>query len=483
MSGRELPQKKTKIVCTIGPASGSPAVLEQMVANGMNVARINFAHGTFETHRQNIADIRAAAEKVGERVAIMGDLPGPKMRLGELAEEPIELERGQSFILQTEEILGNAERASMDFPGLARAVESGDHIYMNDGYVQLRVEKVVDGEVHCTVRAGGELRSHKGVNFPGIDLGINAFTEQDRELVSFAAEQELDAISQSFVQAAGDIEGVRQAAATLDFDPFIVAKIERARAVANIEEILESADGVMVARGDLGVEIPIEKIPATQKKLIQQANLLGKPVITATQMLESMTSNRRPTRAEVTDVANAILDGTDSVMLSGETAVGTYPAETVAVMTRIAQEIEESHRGTFGVGGWLEEQNVSGTSRRDDLISSNIYNIARTLNPTLVFVPSLSGATARRVSRFRLPQWIIAPSRDETTCQRLQFSFGVYPVYVPAEEVLATPDERQTYTRQWLKRHGVQGDLVLLIEGSGTLKAQDTRRIDIIEIE
>lgn len=482
MSGRELPQKKTKIVCTIGPASAPPPVLEQMIANGMNVARINFAHGTFETHRQNIANIRAAAKEVGERVAVMGDLPGPKMRIGELAEEPIELERGQSFVLQTEEVLGNAERVSMDFPGLALAVEPGDHIYMNDGYVQLRVEEVIDNEVHCTVRAGGEMRSYKGVNFPGIDLGISAFTEQDREMLSFAAEQELDAISQSFVQTAADIDSVREAAAGLDFDPLIIAKIERARAVDNIQDILQSADGMMVARGDLGVEIPIEKIPATQKMLIQQANLAGKPVITATQMLESMTSNRRPTRAEVTDVANAILDGTDAVMLSGETAVGTYPAQTVAVMARIAWETEESHSGRFGVGGRWDDHDASGESSRDDLISSNVYNLAKTLNPTLLFVPSLSGATARRVSRFRLPQWIIAPSTNEATCQRLQFSFGVYPVYIPAQEVLATPEERQTYSREWLETHGVEGDLVLLIEGSGTLRAQDTRRIDIIDI-
>lgn len=483
MAGIKLPHKKTKIVCTIGPASAPSQVLQQMITNGMNVARINFAHGTFESHRRNIVAIRAAAEELGKRVAILGDLPGPKMRIGELAEEPIELERGQSFILQTEEITGNKERVSMDFAGLVEVVEPGDSIYMNDGYIQLKVEKVVEQEVHCTVRVGGELRSYKGVNFPGIDLGISAFTDRDRELLAFAAEQELDAISQSFVQTPQDIERVREAAAGLDYSPFIIAKIERARAVTNIQPILETADGMMVARGDLGVEIPLEKIPATQKQLIQQANLAGKPVITATQMLESMTANRRPTRAEVTDVANAILDGTDAVMLSGETAIGDYPAETVAVMARIAHETETAYAGKFGVGTLLENQSASGVITRDDLISANIFKLAEMLNPTLVFVPSLTGATARRMSRFRLPQWVIAPSRDEATCQKLQFSFGVYPVFVPAQDVLASPEERQNYTRQWLKEHGVHGDLVLLVEGSGTLKAQDTRRIDIIEID
>ncbi len=482
MSRMKLPQKRTKIVCTIGPASSSPEMLEQMIAAGMNVARINFAHGTFETHRQNIGNIRAAAQKVGERVAIMGDLPGPKMRIGKLAEEPIELVRGQSFILQTEEIVGNKERVSMDFAGLARAVKAGDSIYMNDGYIQLKVEKVVGQEVHCTVRVGGELRSYKGVNFPGIDLGISAFTDQDRELLAFAAEQKLDAVSQSFVQSPKDIEAVHEAAAALNYHPFVVAKIERAGAIDNIQAILEVADGIMVARGDLGVEIPIEQIPDTQKQLIQKANLAAKPVITATQMLESMTANRRPTRAEVTDVANAILDGTDAVMLSGETAIGSYPAETVAVMARIAQVTEEAHCGKFGIGELLDHQSAMGKIARVDLISANVFKLARALEPTLIFVPSLSGATARRLARFRLPQWIIAASRDKNTCQKLQFSFGVYIVYVPAEQVVASPEERQAYTRQWLEEYGVEGDLVFLIEGSGTLRAQDTKRIDIIDI-
>ncbi|MGW8318740.1 MAG: pyruvate kinase [Candidatus Promineifilaceae bacterium] len=483
MPHMKLPNKKTKIVCTIGPASQSPAVLEQMMAKGMNVARINFAHGNFETHRQNIANIRTAARQADKLITIMGDLPGPKMRIGELAQEPIELERGQPFILQSAEILGNSERVSMDFAGLSQAVKPGDHIYMNDGYIQLRVDRVIDQEVHCTVQVGGELRSRKGVNFPGIDLGISAFTADDQELLAFAAEQELEAISQSFVRTGRDIEDVRAAADALDYKPFIIAKIERSGALDDIEAVLQAADGIMVARGDLGVEIPIEKIPSTQKELIQRANLVGKPVITATQMLESMTSNRRPTRAEVTDVANAILDGSDAVMLSGETAIGSYPVETVAMMARIAQDAEETHSGRFGVGPLLEEGGAKHEMAMDDLISCNIYGLAKTLDPTLLFVPSLSGATAQRVARFRLPQWIIAPSRDETTCQRLQFSFGVYPVYVPAEAVLASPEERQAYTRQWLKQYGVKGDLVLLIEGSGTLKVQDTKRIDIIDVE
>jgi len=252
--------------------------------------------------------------------------------------------------------------------------------------------------------------------------------------------------------------------------------------VDKIDEILEATDGIMVARGDLGVEIPIERIPATQKRLIQQANLAGRPVITATQMLESMTANRRPTRAEVTDVANAILDGTDAVMLSGETAVGSFPAETVATMARIAEETETAHQGRFGVGDLLERRSDTGDAPQDDSISVSIFQLASKLEPTLIFVPSLSGSTARRVARFRLSQWIVAPSRDESVCQQLLFSYGVLPVYVEAEAILASPEERQSYTTGWLEQYSVKGDLVLLIEGSGTLQAQDTRRIDIIEI-
>jgi pyruvate kinase len=482
MAAKELPAKKTKIVCTIGPASSSPAVLEKMIRSGMNIARINFAHGDFNSHRRDIANIRAAARRMGQRVSIMGDLPGPKMRIGKLAEEPIELKRGQSFILQTKEIVGSQERVSMDFAGLTAAVKPGDNIFMNDGYIQLSVEQVVDHEIHCTVRVGGELRSNKGVNFPGIDLGIDAFTAQDREFLAFAAELGLDAISQSFVQNAKDIEAVRSAAAEMDYQPFIIAKIERAGAVKHIGDILQVVDGLMVARGDLGVEIPIEEIPSTQKSLIRQANLWGKPVITATQMLESMIGNRRPTRAEVTDVANAILDGTDAVMLSGETAVGSYPDETVAVMSRIARLTEERHSGDFGIRHLFRRQHDRRELTQMDTISLNLNRMAETLDPSLVVVPALTGGTARLVTRFRLSQWIIAPSRDESTCQKLQFSFGVLPVYVSSDAVLASLEERQAYSRRLIREYSQEGDVVLLIEGSGTLKDQDTKRIDIVNI-
>jgi len=470
--------KKTKIVCTIGPASRSVAVLERMIAAGMNIARINFAHGDLDQHRQTIANIRAAADAADERVTIFGDLPGPKMRIGELDRDTIQLERGQSFVLQSEPIVGDAERVSMSFPSLPRVVKPGDNIFLNDGYIQVEVSQVQEKEVHCQVLTGGELRAHKGVNVPDVDLGICAFTDQDEQYLAFAAEQGLDGISQSFVERVHDIEVLREAAASLDYDPFVIAKIERSRALANLDSILAAVDGIMVARGDLGVEIPIEQIAGTQKRIIFEANLRGKPVITATHMLESMIDHRRPTRAEATDVANAILDGTDCLMLSGETAVGYYPVEAVAVMARIAQETEQQteHIG-MAVANLLELQQLRGDINRADLISFNIFQSAQTLKPALVFVPSASGDTARYVTRFRLPQWIIAICLEESTAHRLQFSYGIFPEYSQRD-----PDSWPHYAQDWLERHDIDSDLVLVVEGAGTAKAGDTTRLDIIDL-
>lgn len=473
--------KKTKIVCTIGPASWDQQILEQMILAGMNIARINLAHGDNEGHHRAISNVRAASQTVGQRVAIFADLPGPKMRIGKLSSGQIELERGQEFIIQTEEILGDNERVSMNFTGLPKVVKPGDRIFLSDGYIQLMVDDISVEEVYCSVKAGGILRSYQGVNFPGIDLGISAFTEHDRELLIFAANQKLDGVGVSFVQSAEDILAVRQAAESLKYHPFIIAKIERAGALGNIEEILEAADGLMVARGDLGVEIPIEKIPTAQKKLIRNANLVGKPVITATQMLESMTRSRRPTRSEATDVANAILDGTDCVMLSGETAIGQYPVETVSTMAKLACEAETKVE-MIGIAEIFKLQQKRGEIGRSDLVSLAVFLAVETLEPSLVIILAKSGATARRVSRFGLSQWIAAPSHIEATCQHLQFSRGIYPTLIADKVTLATPEARRKYALDTLEQHKIDRGTVLLVEGSGTLKAEDTKRIDIIDL-
>src|SRR6476619_1202439 len=360
-----LPAHKTKIVATIGPASESPEMLMRLIRAGVDVVRLNFSHGSPEKHAEVIQRIRDAARETGRRVAIMADLPGPKLRLGKIDPEPIHLTAGAHFTLTNEDIVGNAQRASTSFEQLPRVVKSGDKIFLNDGLVQLVVKRVVGNDVECTVVVGGELRSRKGLNLPGVDLGISAFTENDRACLEFALEHGVDAVSQSFVERAADIHAVRAAAARMGKQPFIIAKIERADAVAHFDEILAAADGIMIARGDLGVEVPIEEIAYTQKQLIAKTNLAGQPVITATQMLESMVSSRLPTRAEATDVANAILDGTDCVMLSGESAMGKFPEEAVIMLTKIAAYTEK-HRPRASLSARRELLSQHGEKSGDD---------------------------------------------------------------------------------------------------------------------
>jgi pyruvate kinase len=456
-----LPDKKTKIVCTIGPASQSPEVLRALILAGMNIVRINFAHGDEETHRRVIRYIRAVANETGRRVAIMGDLPGPKMRIGAIDPDPLVLERGQPFTLVAGDFIGDATRASITFDGLAKAVKAGDQIFINDGFVKLGVEEVDGEEVRCQVLIGGELRSHKGVNFPGIDLGISAFTENDRLWLAFAAAEGIDAVSQSFVEKSDDINRLREAAAAMNYKPFIIAKIERAGALAHMDGILAASDGVMVARGDLGVEIPIEQIAVVQKELITLANRLGKPVITATQMLESMTYNTRPTRAEATDVANAIIDGSDCVMLSGETAIGEYPVAAVEVMASIAHE-SEPHCSGEKVAEYFRAHQMTGEVDTNSLVSMSVYVASRAHDTVAVITPTISGNTARTIGRFRLPPLIVAVSPRESTCQELQFSYGVFPIHLEKR-----PDNWERFARDWLADNELEGELALLTLGSG----------------
>ncbi len=473
----KLPANKTKIVCTIGPASESLDTMVQMIRAGMSVARLNFSHGDFASHKKVIENIRAAAKATGRRVAIMADLPGPKMRIGKLAEEPIELRPGDTFTLTTEEVVGDAHRASVSFTRLPQVVNPGDTLFLNDGIIQLEVVSVGKVEVVCRVLIGGELRSRKGLNLPGIDLGISAFTDHDRECLQFAAEQGVDAVSQSFVESASDVVAVRKAAVELGYHPLLIAKIERSRARDHIEAILDAADGIMVARGDLGVEIPIEKIPVAQKWLVRQANLRGKPVITATHMLESMTTSRRPTRAEATDVANAILDGTDCVMLSGESAMGKYPVESVGMLAGIAESIEP-FRPAFGTRETLKAIVKEAQSSLTDLIAYSVETTLEHIAPAAVFVPTRSGVTARRIARFRLPIWVVAVSSQEATCQHLQFSYGVYPVHEPDH-----PDDWKLYVREWLRAHELEGRLVLLTEGPSAKRPETNNRMEIIDLD
>ncbi len=472
-----LPEHKTKIVCTLGPASEDRGIMEKMLRAGMDIARLNFSHGNFESHSRMVETLRAAAQNTGKRVAVLADLPGPKIRIGRLDEEPIAVEPESILTLTTHDIVGNRDRVSVNFPDLPKVVKSGDTLFINDGFIQLEVLATEDTEVRCKIVVGGELRSGKGLNFPGIRLGVSAFTENDRRCLEFALNLGVDAVSQSFVENAEDIESVRRAASELGYSPFIVAKIERARALEHIESILEAADGIMIGRGDLGVEIPIERIAVVQKSLMRLANRAGKPVITATQMLESMTDNARPTRAEATDVANAILDGTDCVMLSGESAMGRYPVEAVAMLSRIAITTEPKIPPGFG-RGTVGTSNQKGSIHPKDLIALSLEHMMDHVCPAALLVPTQSGATARNIARFRLPVWVTAVSSLQQTCQTLQFSYGVYPVYEPEP-----PEDWQRYSRSWLRSNGVRGDLVLLIEGPSPRNPKANHRLEIIDMK
>ncbi|MCX6551598.1 MAG: pyruvate kinase [Acidobacteria bacterium] len=471
-----LPSHKTKIVATIGPASESPEMIERLIRAGMNVARLNFSHGDFSAHAGRIARIRTAEAATGQRVAIMADLPGPKMRVGRIDPEPVELRAGDAFALTTEDIVGSSSRVSASFERLPQVVRPGDALFLNDGLVQLCVERIDGPDVHCRVTVGGELRSRKGLNLPGIDLGIRAFTDHDRACLAFALEHGVDAVSQSFVETAEDVHAVRAAAHELGGDPFIIAKIERVGALAHYDTILKASDGIMVARGDLGVEVPIERIALTQKDLIAQANLAGKPVITATQMLESMVSSRIPTRAEATDVANAILDGTDCVMLSAESAVGRFPEEAVAMLARIAAETERNGRHARA-GGVLDFYRTHRPTTAAEAIATVVEHALDTVPCDAVFVPTRTGTTARMLARFKPTVWVVSLSRQRHVCQGLAFSYGVWPV-----ELDADPDGWRAFAGAWMQANEVTGQSAMLVAGPSSAHPEANHRIEFMRL-
>jgi len=471
-----LPDHKTKIVATIGPVSEAEEKLERLIRAGMDVARLNFSHGDFTAHGDRIRRIRAAARAAGRRVAILADLPGPKMRIGSISPEPILLQTGESFSLTTEDIVGDAHHVSVSFARLPQVVKPGDRLFLNDGLVQLKVERVSGPAVQCAVVVGGELRSRKGLNLPGIELGIPAFTEHDRACLEFALTHGVDAVSQSFVENGAELERVRSAARALGKEIFLIAKIERAGALQRLPEILNAADGIMVARGDLGVEVPIQQIALTQKKLIAQANLAGKPVITATQMLESMVSSRLPTRAEATDVANAILDGTDCLMLSAESAIGRFAEESVSMLAQIAA-VTEAGRSPARLNdlrlACFQQHPATGT----EALASVVEHALETVDFAAVFVPTRSGRTARLISRFKPVVWTVAAAADPAVCHGLVFSYGVCPVETPAD-----PESWRDFAAGWLRENNCPGDLAMLVAGPSARHPEANHRIEFMRL-
>ena len=417
--------RKTKIVCTIGPSSESPEVLRKLVEAGMNVARLNFSHGDYEEHGRRIAAIRQVSEELGKTVAILLDTKGPEIRTGKLKEEPIELVQGETIVLTTEEILGDAKRVSITYPDLPKDVQVGSTILIDDGLIGLTVTNVTDTEIECRIVNGGTLKSRKGVNVPGVRISLPGITEKDAKDIEFGIRQGIDFIAASFVRKASDVLEIRELLEKHNATHIqIISKIENREGVDNLDEILEVSDGLMVARGDLGVEIPAEEVPLVQKRMIKKCNLAGKPVITATQMLDSMQRNPRPTRAEASDVANAIFDGTDAIMLSGETAAGKYPVESVQTMSRIAEKAESAleYREIFTRQSMVQQNSVT------EVISQAVANSALDLNAKAILTTTESGYTARMVSKYRPKAPIIAVTPNKHVLRRMCLVWGVVPV-------------------------------------------------------
>ena len=414
--------RRTKIVVTVGPASRSPKMLERLISAGADVFRLNFSHGDRDAHTENIVRIRAAGELMGKWVGILGDLPGPKLRLGDLSGGYVSIRSESDLILTTDrEHTGTADTLPIGYAGLTAAVREGDPIYIADGRVRLRAVAVEREEVHCRVEVGGRVASHQGVNLPGTTSGMPATGAEDLSWVDFAVEHDVDLLAVSFVRSAADLEPVHERLAERHSTIPLIAKIEKPQAAENAEEIIEAAtSGIMVARGDLGIELPIEAVPATQKRLIRLAGQRSKPTITATQMLASMVSSDRPTRAEVTDVANAIYDGTDAVMLSEETAIGDHPVEAVATMDRIARRTERD----LPYGDWLINR-VEVAGEVSASVAQGAVASTYRLNLAAIVVPTMSGRTARLVSALRPEVPILAISQRKETVHRLNLLFGV----------------------------------------------------------
>ena len=466
-------QQRTRIVCTLGPASDSDAVVRALIRAGMDVARLNFSHGDHATHAASIERVRRIAREERAVVALMGDLQGPKIRVGEILRGAIQLLPDAAFTLTTRKIDGLPDTISVDFPDLPQAVRPGNRILLADGLIELQVVAVRGSDVETRVVNGGELRPHQGVNLPGVPLRISALTDKDRADAAFAVEQDLDYLALSFVRRADDVIELKHLIDARGAAIPVVAKIEKPEAMEHIDAILAASDGVMVARGDLGVEASVEQVPIFQKTIIRKANAAGKPVITATQMLESMIENPRPTRAEASDVANAILDGTDAVMLSAETAAGKYPVEAAQMMAHIADAIEASLQFQSCVRKYGNDA-MSVT----DAIGNATCEIAEQLGAKLIITSTFSGFAARMISRHRPLTRIFAVTSNERTQRRLALVWGI-------QSTLITPvDTMEKIVMQGIgavqgQGLAVEGDRVVI---TGGVPAGISGRTNMIQV-
>ncbi len=464
MTLRRITECKTKIVATLGPATTTPEKIEALVKAGVDIFRINFSHGTENEHSETIERIKQITGRFDFPVAILQDLQGPKIRLGKIKNGKAVLNRGAEFILTTKEIIGDEHIASITFPAVIKDVSPGEIIYINDGLIKLKIERIDKENIYTKVIEGGEISDHKGVNFPNTRLSVPAITEKDKKDLQFGLKHGVDLVALSFVKSPDEVEELRNLMKKYGRVVPIISKIEKWEAVENLESIVEVSDGIMVARGDLGVEMPIEQVPIIQKKIISMSNRKGKPVITATQMLNSMIENPTPTRAEVTDIANAIFDGTDAVMLSNETAVGKFPVESVSVMRRVIKNTEKST--IFKRFLKSKKDKIEGNSI-SEAIALSANKIAENVNAKVIITATESGRTALLVSKYKPDVPVIAITPREETLKYLTLKWGVIPVKVKA---FKTVDEILEKAVKIVREKGIakSGDTVVITAGSHT---------------
>lgn len=468
--------RKTKIICTIGPASDTAERLRELMQAGMNVARFNFSHGTHEEQKVKLEKVRQASREMGIPVATMMDTKGPEIRLRDFEGGKAELEAGQQFVLTTEEIMGTARRASISYKNLKKDIGVGTTILIDDGLIEMTVEEIKGEEIVCRVVNGGFVSNHKGVNVPGAVLSMPYISEVDRSDILFGIEMGYELLAASFVRCREDVLEIRRILEEHGSDMKIISKIENMQGIENLQEILEVSDGIMVARGDMGVEIPLEEVPVLQKKMIQMANDRGKYVITATQMLESMIKNPRPTRAETTDIANAIYDGTTAIMLSGESAAGKYPVEAVKTMAKIAESAEKD----IDYGARMQ----CDKCRERDITTALAYatcTAARDLDAAAIITVTMSGFTAAAISRFKPQSHIIGCAVQERVCRQLNLLWGVTPLMIReeknAETLFANAVEEARKAG-----HVKKGDIVVITAGVPLGMAGTTNMIHVVEV-
>jgi pyruvate kinase len=466
--------KKTKIVCTIGPATTSVEKLTALIDAGMNVMRLNFSHGDFAEHQERIENLKKVTEKSGKIVAIMQDLGGPKIRIGEFEKGLINLVEGQEFTLTTDNVVGNEKIVSVNYPKLAKEVKVGGYVLLHDGKKKLQITDIQGNNVITKVIVGGEIKSKRGVNLPGAYLSMSSITEKDRKDLEFGIKNGVDYVALSFVRRPSDITELRDLLDAAKLNAGIVAKIETPEALENIDEIIKLADCIMVARGDLAIEIPAEEVPLVQKMLIQKCNAVGKPVITATQMLESMIKSPVPTRAEVSDIANAIIDGTDAIMLSEETTLGEFPVEAVSMMARIALRVEKDVYTNDTIAEYEDSHGITDVTSQSAVLASH------EIDARFIVALTESGRTARMLSRYRPAERVVAMTLSDSSARKLMLSFGCYPVVV---EKFTTIDEIMSVVRNvaFSEKIGATGDKVVIVAGMPFGKIKETNMM-LIEV-